>query len=64
MDTQDLSSVAKTLTVQEAASIKGGVSITGSIITAANAVIKTLLDVGRALGTAIRRFKNKKVCEL
>lgn len=42
--------------------VVGGTSISGTVL---NAVVRTLnaaLEVGRSLGTAIRRIKTKQIC--
>lgn len=44
--------------------ITGGVSISGSLINSFSSAIAKILEVGRSLGTAIRRVANKKVCAI
>ncbi len=43
--------------------ISGG-SLSGTIINAFVSGIKTVIDVGRSLGTALRRIKEDKMCSL
>lgn len=51
---------------KELMSIEGGASnwITASFINAAARAIDTLMDVGRSLGSAIRRAVSGKVCSI
>jgi hypothetical protein len=44
--------------------VVGGVSLTGTLINAMSRAINALLEVGRSLGTAIRRITNKNLCRL
>ena len=44
--------------------IDGGFSISGTIINAFTSGIKTVLEVGRSLGTALRRVKEDKMCAI
>ncbi len=44
--------------------IEGGLSLSGTIISAFTSGIKTVLDIGRSLGTALRRVKEDKICAL
>ncbi len=43
-------------------SIKGGFSISGSLINATARLIGSLLDLGRSLGSGVRRISSGKVC--
>ena len=43
--------------------IEGGVNLTGTLITAFTKAINSLLDVGRSLGTAIRRINSGQICQ-
>ena len=52
------------LSKEELKQIDGGTSISGSIINAFTDAIKTLYDVGKSLGSSIRRLKEKKLCEI
>ena len=54
----------KELTKNELHEIEGGISITGTMISAVTRGINTLLDFGRSLGTAIRRIGNNNLCPM
>lgn len=55
----------KYLSTDNLKQITGGVKISGTLINAFTSAIKTLLDLGRSVGTAIRRLKSKKgICSL
>ncbi len=43
--------------------IGGGVSITGSLISAVTDLIKTIYGIGQALGGAIRRIQSNNLCK-
>lgn len=45
-------------------SIVGGLNISGSIINAFSNGIKTLYDLGKNIGTAIRRIRTGALCKL
>ena len=49
---------------RELRTIEGGETISGTLINAFVSGIKAVLDVGRSLGTAIRRIKDKQLCEI
>lgn len=49
---------------EELLMIAGGVNLTGTIINAFATGIKTIMDVGRSLGTAIRRLYSGKLCSI
>ncbi len=51
----------KILNKQELLMISGG-AISGSLINAFIRGINTILDLGRSLGTAIRRIQTKQFC--
>ncbi len=51
----------KQLGKQELLEIQGG-AISGSLINALIRGISTILDLGRSLGTAIRRIQTKRFC--
>lgn len=53
----------KKISNNELKSINGG-GISASIITATVRAINSLLELGRSLGTAIRRIQNGSVCSL
>lgn len=48
----------------ELLNVMGGVSITGTLISAISRGINTLLDFGRSLGTAIRRISSNGMCSV
>lgn len=55
----------KELKDRELMDIMGGANwFSASLINAAARAIDTLLDVGRSLGSAIRRMVNGKVCSI
>lgn len=64
MDTLDQKNVMNKLSKEELHEIDGGISITGTLINSFVNGIKTLLDLGRSLGTAIRRLNEDKLCEI
>lgn len=49
---------------EELMMIYGGVSISGTLINAFVRGINVLLDLGRSLGTAIRRISNNSICQI
>lgn len=53
----------KNLNKEELLNIEGG-SISGTLISAISRGINTVLDMGRALGNAIRRIGSNNVCPL
>jgi len=44
--------------------IEGGLSISGTLINSFSRAITTILDLGRSLGTAIRRVYSNNFCKL
>lgn len=44
--------------------IEGGLNITGSLIGSFTRAVNSILDVGRSLGSAIRRINSGKICSL
>ena len=44
--------------------INGGTSITGTLINAFTDTLKTVYDFGKSLGSAFRRLKEDKMCEV
>lgn len=44
--------------------IEGGVSISGAIVNAFVKGINTILDLGRSLGTSLRRIRDGKICDI
>ena len=51
------------LNENECKSIKAG-SISGNLISAVTKVINSILEIGRACGSALRRFTSNKSCVL
>ncbi len=51
------------LTESECKNVKAG-SITGTLISAVTKVLNSILDIGRACGSAIRRLTSKNSCIL
>ena len=49
---------------KELLSIVGGISITGTLINAVVRGINAFLDLGRSLGSAIRRISNNNICPI
>jgi len=43
--------------------IEGGLSISGTLINSLTGGIKIILELGRSLGSAIRRGSNGKMCK-
>lgn len=53
------------LNKQELLSIEGGaINFNGTLISSMTRGINTLLDLGRSLGTAIRRIQNDNICQM
>lgn len=44
--------------------IEGGINISGNLISAFTKAINSILELGRSLGTAIRRINGGQVCPL
>lgn len=53
----------KKLTKQQLANISGGVNISGTLINAIIKGINSFLDLGRSIGTAIRRVQTGNICK-
>lgn len=49
---------------EELLQIVGGISITGSLLTSIYKGIQTIMDVGRSLGSAIRRAMSGSMCPI
>ena len=47
---------------EELVLIVGGSSISGTVLNAVIRAVNAALEVGRSLGTAIRRIRTKQVC--
>jgi len=52
------------LTKQELVEIDGGISISGTLINSFSTIIKTIANIGRNLGSAIRRIGSSNMCPL
>ncbi len=52
------------LTKEELLNIEGGLTISGSLINSLARGASVLLDLGRSLGTAIRRLVGNNLCPL
>lgn len=52
----------KELNNNELLCIEGGINITGSFINSLVRGVDIILDLGRSLGTAIRRVQNNNIC--
>ncbi len=50
--------------IKELEDISGGGSLSGSLIDALTEAVKTIFDVGKSLGSSLRRLKEKKLCEI
>ena len=49
---------------KELMNIEGGASLTAAFLNAAARTIETVMDIGRSLGSAIRRAFSGKVCSV
>lgn len=54
----------KLLNKNELKEINGGLNITATFLSYAIRGINSLLDIGRSLGTAVRRIRYGKMCSL
>ena len=54
----------KELKKNELLIIEGGSGISGTLISALSRGITTLLDMGRSLGSAIRRIESGNICSI
>ena len=64
MDILDQWNVIKMLNKQELLAVTGGGTITSSMLNAIARGISTITDLGRALGSAIRRMVSGKICPI
>ena len=64
MDILGQKSVMNELSSKELSNISGGLSISGTLINSFIKGIDVVLEVGRSLGTAIRRSMEKNICPL
>ena len=60
----DHRSVMSKLNKDDLKNIDGGTSISGTLINAFTSGMKTILDIGRSFGSAIRRLKEDKLCKV
>ena len=44
--------------------LDGGETITGTLVTALTSGVKALFDVGRSLGSSVRRLSSDEICPL
>lgn len=42
--------------------IKGGISISATLLNAFARIISSVYDIGNSLGSSLRRIKDKKIC--
>lgn len=56
--------IMKLLTTDELLQIEGGVSLSGSLINAVGSIIKIVLEVGRSIGSGLRRLYDDSMCTL
>lgn len=52
------------LTKEQLANINGGINISGTLINAIIKGVNSFLDLGRSIGTAIRRVSTGSLCKL
>ena len=64
MDTLDHKNVMTRLDSEELKSIDGGFSLSGTLINAFTSSMKTVFNIGRSFGNALRRIKENKLCEV
>lgn len=54
----------KQLNNHELNEINGGINLSGALLNYATKAINAILDLGRALGSAIRRMRSGSLCPL
>ncbi|MDD6223901.1 MAG: bacteriocin [bacterium] len=54
----------KKLTEEELRNIEGGMSISGTLLNSVSTLFKTVSNLGRSFGSAIRRIGSNKMCSL
>lgn len=64
MDMLDQKNVMTKINKDDLKEINGGTSITGTLINAFTDTLKTVYDFGKSLGSAFRRLKEDKMCEV
>ncbi len=52
------------LTQEELELTEGGVTISSALLNSFSSIIKILLEVGRSLGSSIRRIESDQVCPI
>ena len=64
MDGQDLLNVMIKIKEDELTTLKGGVNISGAVLNSLSSLIRNILDIGRGIGSSLRRLSENNVCEL
>ena len=64
MDMSTHKNVIKKLNKKELRELYGGLSISATIITAFTNGIKTIFNIGKSLGSSVRRLSERKLCEI
>ncbi len=64
MDTLDHKNVMTNLNNKDLEKIEGGESLSGTLISALANGFKVIFDIGRNLGSSLRRIKEGKMCEV
>lgn len=54
----------KLLNKEQLLEINGGLNVTGSILNSINNLLKTVLDIGRSVGTSIVRLATGNTCRM
>ncbi|MEG2283359.1 MAG: hypothetical protein RSB99_01885 [Bacilli bacterium] len=54
----------KEIKVESLSQIDGGINISGTLINSFGSIIKILLEVGRSIGSALRRIDGYSMCKL
>lgn len=54
----------KVLKEEELKDIDGGLSITGTLLNSVSTIMKTISDLGRMVGSAVRRLTSNNLCKL
>lgn len=54
----------KKLNQNDLLQIEGGINISGTLINSFSSIIKIILEVGRSIGSAFRRFGDDTMCNL
>lgn len=64
MDMLDLINADKVLKKKDLIKIEGGINITGTLISSWVKGINAMLDLGRSVGTALRRLRSNNLCPI